>query len=113
MHPLQCGKCPVCILILYHASAKAGAEEDDLIMIGEWDFNYTPRRLRWMDDAGQYDISPQHARPAVLKDHFIAGAGAGNGADNGADRTSEEDVLFRFKGTKSALPRNYSEERKK
>ena len=91
------------------SSTKAGAAEDDLIMIGEWDFSYTPRRLRWMDDAGQYDISPQHARPAVLNDHLIADAGAGNSAD----RTSEEEALFRFKGIKSALPRNYSEEKKK
>ena len=83
-------------------------------MIGEWDFSYTPRRVRWMDDAGQYDISPQHARPAVLNEHIIAGAGSSAGAgraDVDADRACESAALFRFKGIKSMLPLNYSEEK--
>ena len=49
------------------ALRKKGAVEGDLVMIGEWDFNYTPKRTRWMEDTGSYDINPSHARPSLLE----------------------------------------------
>jgi hypothetical protein len=36
-----------------------GAEEGDLIMIGDWDFNYYERRNRWITDLGLENISPR------------------------------------------------------
>ncbi len=50
------------------ALRKAGATNGDLVMIGEWDFSYTPGKTRWMADLGLEDIVPTHSRPAAFTD---------------------------------------------
>lgn len=41
------------------ALREAGAEEGDLVMIGEWDFNYWERKNRWMSELGLENINPR------------------------------------------------------
>lgn len=43
-----------------------GAKEGDLVMIGEWDFNYFERKNRWMSDLGLENIQPR-MRPKVYE----------------------------------------------
>ena len=33
--------------------------EGDLVMIGDWDFNYYERRNRWRSDLGLENINPR------------------------------------------------------
>lgn len=37
----------------------AGAQQGDLIMIGEWDFNYWDKKHRWIAELGLEDINPR------------------------------------------------------
>lgn len=41
------------------ALKEAGAVEGDLVMIGDWDFNYFERRNRWQSDLGLENINPR------------------------------------------------------
>ena len=52
------------------ALRKAGANEGDLVMIGEWDFSYSPKRKKWMTDMGLNEILPTHSRPAYMDDEY-------------------------------------------
>ena len=37
----------------------AGAQQGDLVMIGEWDFNYFDRKNRWVAELGLENIQPR------------------------------------------------------
>lgn len=39
--------------------AKEGAVEGDLVMIGDWDFNYWERKNRWIAELGLENINPR------------------------------------------------------
>jgi GTP-binding protein len=41
------------------ALRESGAVEGDLVMIGEWDFNYWERKNRWSSDLGLENINPR------------------------------------------------------
>eukprot|EP01038_Epipyxis_sp_PR26KG_P006623 gene6623-9091_t len=41
------------------ALAEAGAKEGDLVMIGDWDFNYWERKNRWISELGLENINPR------------------------------------------------------
>ena len=47
-----------------------GAVEGDLIMIGDWDFNYYERRNRWITDLGLENVSPRQ-RPDTKLDTLL------------------------------------------
>jgi GTPase len=49
------------------ALREAGAIEGDLVMIGDWDFNYWERKTRWMSDLGLENINPRR-RPEQYDD---------------------------------------------
>ena len=63
----------VCISVrsLHHSSTppyltyltQAGAQQGDLVMIGDWDFNYWERKNRWIADLGLENINPRR-RPS-------------------------------------------------
>lgn len=38
---------------------QAGAQQGDLVMIGEWDFNYWERKNRWVAELGLENINPR------------------------------------------------------
>ena len=49
------------------ALKELGAQEGDLVMIGDWDFNYYDKKNRWVTDLGLENINPRQ-RPAVYED---------------------------------------------
>lgn len=50
------------------ALKEAGAQQGDLVMIGDWDFNYWERKNRWIADLGLENINPRR-RPSQEDDH--------------------------------------------
>ena len=40
------------------ALKELGAEDGNLIMIGDWDFNYYDKKNRWISDLGFENINP-------------------------------------------------------
>lgn len=44
-----------------------GAKEGDLVMIGDWDFNFWERTTKWVSDLGMENINPRQ-RPKVYDD---------------------------------------------
>ena len=44
-----------------------GAIEGDLVMIGDWDFNFWERTTKWVSDLGMENINPRQ-RPKVYDD---------------------------------------------
>lgn len=65
------------------ALRRAGAKQGDLVMVGDWDFNYWEPRNRWIAELGLEDVNPrkrqQHSQQAGSDS---AGMGAGAGAGN-------------------------------
>ena len=49
------------------ALSDAGAIEGDLVMIGEYDFNYWERKNRWVAELGLENINPRK-RPVQFDD---------------------------------------------
>lgn len=52
------------------ALEEAGAEQGDLVMIGEWDFNYWDKKHRWIAELGLEDINPRRARFGAEEDQL-------------------------------------------
>lgn len=41
------------------ALRRAGAVQGDLVMVGDWDFNYWEPRNRWIAELGLEDVNPR------------------------------------------------------
>ena len=49
------------------ALKEAGAREGDLVMIGDWDFNYVEIKQRWIRDLGMENMNPR-LRPSTYNE---------------------------------------------
>lgn len=49
------------------ALREAGAKQGDLVMVGEWDFNYWEPRNRWIAELGLENVDPRK-RPSFESD---------------------------------------------
>ncbi len=49
------------------ALREAGAKQGDLVMVGEWDFNYWEPRNRWIAELGLENVDPRK-RPSSSDD---------------------------------------------
>lgn len=49
------------------ALKEAGAQEGDLVMIGDWDFNYVEMKNRWIRDLGMENMNPRQRPTSYIE----------------------------------------------